>query len=150
MDMSSIKKLSSGQLMLSLVCAVFISSCATNTMSVTEKTAAYDQYIADEKLEQMDRITSFKFDSWSSLGQEHLIISTTFNKPYLIKLRQKCMNLRFAHVIKINNTGSTLNAKFDSISVPGTMGIKCFIKSIHKLDKEQKTALRKIGREEEA
>jgi len=144
MDNKGIRKL-----VLSLFFSALVTSCATSTMTNVEKTAAYNDYIASEKLEQKDRVTSFKFDSWSSLGQEHLIISTSFNKPYLITLKQRCMNLRFANVIRVNNTGSILDAKFDSISIPGTMGIKCFIKSIHKLNKEQKTALRKIGKEQD-
>jgi len=77
-----------------------------------------------------------------------LIISTSFNKPYLIKLKTRCHDLSFAQTIAIHNTGSTLQAKFDSISVPKNTHQKCYIDAIYKLTKEQKEAIRKIGKAE--
>lgn len=128
---------------------MFVSTaCATSAMTQKEKTDAYRQFIVTEKLEPLDKITSFKFDDWSPLGDEHLIISTSVRKMYLITLSQRCSDLRFANAIKIHNTGSSLSAKFDSISVPAVIEIKCYIKSIHRVTKEQKKALQKIGKED--
>ena len=124
-----------------------IIGCATSTMSLTEKTVAYNQFIEVEKLEQMDRIYTFRYDGWSSLGDQHLILSTGVNKSYLITFNHICHDLRFAQTIAIHKTGSSLMAKFDAISVPESMGIKCFIKSIYKLTKEQRKALRVIGKD---
>lgn len=126
----------------------FVIACATNTMSNTEKTEAYDQFIASEKIEEFKSITAFRYDGWGSLGTEHLIISTSFNKPYLIKLRTRCYDLDFAQMIAIHNTGSSLQAKFDSISVPKNNNQKCYIDKIYKITKEQKKALMKIGKKD--
>ena len=128
--------------------STLIAGCATSTMSLTERTEAYNQYIESEKLEKLDKIAAFKFDGWSSLGNEHLIISTSFNKPYLITLRQKCWDLRYTSTIAVHNNGNSLLTKFDSISVPQSNGLKCFIKSIHKISTDQKKALWKIGRKD--
>lgn len=136
------------RLSLVAVLSIWLVGCATTGLTNAERTLAYDQFIVSEKLEELNQITAFRFDSWSSLGQEHLIISTSFNRPYLISLRSNCFDLTTANVIGVNNTGSTLQAKFDSITVPKSMGQVCYIKSIYKLTKEQKNAITKIGSEE--
>lgn len=129
--------------------SVLLAACATQRMSNVERTDAYNKFIETEKLESLRSISAFRFDGWNSLGQEHLIMSTRVNRPYLITLRARCLDLRYATAIIFNNTGSTLQAGFDSISVPGSLNIRCYIKTIHKLTREQKSAITKIGRNEE-
>ncbi|MFT5520255.1 MAG: hypothetical protein ACI9IA_000845 [Enterobacterales bacterium] len=135
------------------ICSVFIlSACASSyTMNNNERTEAYAEYIVTEKLESMDRVRSFRLDGFSSLSDENLIISTGVNRSYLITFRNTCFNLRQANFIKVNNSDSSLQTKFDSISVPQDAGIgtKCFIDKIHKLTVEQKKAMLKIGRKSE-
>ena len=138
------------KLLVILMLTAFASACVTNTMSKTEKTAAYNQYIESEKLEEIKSIAVFKFDGWSSLGAEHLIISTSVNKPYLIKLKNRCYDLDFAQTIVIHNIGSSLQAKFDSISVPKNIPQKCYIEKIYKISKEQRKALVKIGKKDKS
>jgi len=128
-----------------LIISAWIVGCASTGMKQSERTDAYNAYITTEKLEPLKRITAFRFDSWSSLGQSHLIIKTTFNKPYLITLKTRCYDLRMAQVIGIDNTGSTLQAGFDSIVVDRNHPQKCYIDSIYKITKEQKQALLNIG-----
>ena len=136
------------RLSLVLVLIAWLAGCATTGMTHAERTDAYNQFIISEKLEELKSITAFRFDGWGSLGQEHLIISTSFNKPYLIKLRSRCFDLKTAMVIGIDNTGSSLQAGFDAIIVPKTSKQKCYIKSIYKLTKEQQKAILKIGRKD--
>ncbi|PCJ51152.1 MAG: hypothetical protein COA74_01460 [Gammaproteobacteria bacterium] len=149
-------KINTKRLSLVLISSLLMASCASSiTMSSDEKTKAYANYAVDKNLESMQKITSFRFDGFSSLSDENIIIRTTFNRPYLITLRDRCVNLSFANVIKVNNTGSSLHVNFDSISVPENMNMnmnmspKCFIKEIHKLTKEQQKEILKIGRETE-
>lgn len=129
---------------LAVLVALLISSCTTYRLSDSERTEAYVNYIDSENLEKVDRVIAFKFYNWSSLGQQHLIISTHVNKAYLITLRHLCYDLRFAQTIKINSTGSVLDSRFDSITVPQTQGLKCYIKSIHKLNSDQRDVITKI------
>jgi len=128
-----------------ILITVWLAGCASTGMTLNERTDAYNAFITSEKLEPLSRITAFRFDSWTSLGQRHLIIKTRFNKPYLITLKTRCYDLRMAHVIGIDNTGSTLQAGFDAIVVPDNNGQKCYIDSIYKITKEQKKALLNIG-----
>jgi hypothetical protein len=120
---------------------LLLSGCATNRMSRAELEQAYDQFIITEKLEATETITAFRFDGWSELGQKHLIIDTGVNRSYLVKLRNTCFNLETTMAIKINNMGSQLRAKFDSISVPDELSGRCFIDSMYRITKEQKKAL---------
>ena len=133
-------------LILTLLASMLIAGCATNaTMTDDERTIAYEQFIVTEKLESIKRITSFRFYSWTPLGDQHLIISSRMNRPHLITLQRRCFDLSFNHAIIVHSDGSTLSAKFDSVSVLEPIPIKCFIKSIYPLNKEQAKAIKKIG-----
>ena len=145
MNILSIKRIT-----LYITLAIISVSCTTYTMTKEERTQAYAEYIKAENLESIKKITAFRFDGWSPLEGKHLIISTTFNKPYLITLKSRCPELRYANAIQIHNTGSILQTKLDSISVPGEMGIRCYIETIHVLDREQKKYIQNIGREEKS
>ncbi len=126
--------------------SLMIAACATPaTMTQDERTDAYIEFIKSNKLESIQRITSFDFYSWTALGDEHLIINTRFNRPYLITLQRSCFDLSFANTIVIHRNGSSLHTKFDAISVMEPISVKCFIKLIHPLSKEQAKAIKKIG-----
>ena len=128
-----------------IVVSSWIIGCASTGMKPEERTDAYNAYIVSEKLEPLKHITAFKFDSLSSLGQNHLIIKTAFNKPYLITLKTRCYDLPMAMNIGIANTGSTLHAGFDAIMVNRNIPQKCYIESIYKITKKQKQAIQDIG-----
>ncbi len=106
----------------------------------------YEKYVTEKKLASVKKITTFRFHSWSSLNQEFLIISASFNKPYLIQLKSRCFNLNFAHNIKVNHQRSTLNAKFDSITVPDHPQIPCHIESIYPLTREQAKEIKTLDK----
>jgi len=129
---------------------LFLSSCS-NLEKVTEKKIPiYDNYIAENKLEAIDKITPFRYHGWRSLDYEHLIISTALSRPYLIKLGAYCSELRFANTIAIHNTGSILQTKFDSIQVAKLDSTrahleKCYIKSIYEITREQADEISQLG-----
>ena len=118
-----------------IIVSLTISSCAT--LDHNKKESIYAKYIAEKKLESQKRITSFQFHGWRSLDNEYLILSTSFNKPYLIDLTGYCNDLRFTQTIAVHNSGSTLHAKFDSISVPNDHSMKCRIDAIYRITKKQ-------------
>jgi hypothetical protein len=120
-----------------LFIVVILSSCASYGLTDAERTVLYQNYISENKLEELKSITTFRFDGWRELGKEHLIIFTSFKKPYLITLKSRCIDLRFSHTIGINKTSNSLRAKFDSIFVTSFPEQKCFIKTIHRLTREQ-------------
>lgn len=121
---------------------VLLSGCATNGMSRLEREQAYDEFIVTEKLESLNRITAFRYSGWTDLRSDrHLILNVGVNRYYLLALRNSCFDLDHSLTIKVNNTGSSLQARFDSISVAGNRHQKCFIDRIYKITKEQRKAL---------
>lgn len=128
--------------------AVVLSACATNkfNMNKEERAAAYDQYTQSHNLESVDRIRSFRLSGWSSLGDQHLIVNASPSRPYLVKLRNKCINLDFNQTIKFNSTNGMLQTKFDYVTVLDDIGDHCYIETIHEITKEQKKELIAIGR----
>ena len=132
---------------LASIFSLLLFACATDTSTMTEaeRGIAYEQFKEVNKLVSINRITSFDFYSWTALGDQHMIINSRFNKPYLITLQRNCFDLSFANTIIIHRNGSSLHVKSDAISVMEPISVKCFIKSIHPLTNEQDNAIRKIG-----
>ncbi|MGB0495384.1 MAG: DUF6491 family protein [Kangiellaceae bacterium] len=122
---------------LNLLIIISVAASGCSSLKPNKKESIYSQYIKEKKLEPQKRITSFRFHGWRSLDNEHLILNTTFSKPYLIDLAGVCFDLSFSHSIAIHNTGSSLQAKFDSISVPDNHEFKCRIESIYKITRDQ-------------
>ena len=132
-----------------IICLLILAGCATNRMSLSERSEAYDNYIVENKLEKLDRITTFRFEGWADLSDQHLIVSTSFNRIYLLTLKNTCFDLYSSSAIKINQTGSVLQAKFDSVSIPGKFEMRCFIDGIYKITRDQRKEILAIGREKE-
>ena len=128
---------------------VLLSGCATNGMTRAEREQAYDVFITNEKLESVSKITAFRFSGWNDLSDRHLILNVSVNRYYLVTLRSNCYGLDHSINIRVNNTGSILQAKFDSISVPSDYNLKCYIDSIHKISKEQRKALNSLHKQDD-
>jgi len=137
-----------------LITTLLIASCTNLEKSSEKKKSIYQTYIEEKKLEPLDKIHSFRFYGWRSLDNENLILSTSHNKPYLVQLKSYCSELRFAHTILINSSGSTLHAKFDSIQIAKLDSMnqhreKCFIKALYKISKEQADEIGALGKKKE-
>ncbi len=134
-------------LTLALASVLTIACSSNDTMTTEEKTAAYNDFISKEKLTQVDLIRSFNLRGWSSLGEQHMIITASANRPYLITLKHDCYDLDFSQTIKVHSHNRMLRANFDYITmVPDPIKKKCFIDTIHELTKAQKQMLKEIGK----
>lgn len=134
------------KLMLLLATTLFIFGCANKSaLTKQERDDAYDAFIVENKLERTDKISAFRFDQWTALGRKHLILYRNFNSPFLVTLQRNCFDLDHSFQLAVEHSGGTLNAKFDYVVVPDTIPVRCYIKSIHKITKEQKKQLLAIG-----
>jgi len=138
--------------LLPIITVLFMLGCTASDKSSTPKKSIYQNYIETNKLESLDKISSFRFHGWRSLDNKTLIISTRINKPYLVQLKNYCSELRFAHTILVNSSGSTLTTKFDSIQVlnsgtPKHHREKCYIKNLYKLTKEQADEISSLNKQ---
>ena len=65
----------------------------------------------------------------------------------LIKIKGYCPDLSFSQAILINQSmSSILTTNFDSISMLRTPQLKCYIKTIHQVSKEQLKEIMAIGK----
>jgi hypothetical protein len=122
--------------------------CNTTGENKTKRVQIYQDYIKSNQLVAIDKIVNFRFNNWKSLDDQHLILSATLKRQYLITLKHFCNDLRSAVSIGLNQSmNSRLDAKFDSIIVPGDFKQECRISTIHQLDKNQEKEVLTLRRE---
>jgi len=120
---------------------------STEGMTSKDKNVAYQNYIESQKLESIDRIRAFRFHGWQSLTNDFLIISSSVKRKYLIEVSSYCGDLSFANAINIHrSSGSSLQAKFDSISTTEEPRLKCRIDAIYPINKAQAKEIHLIGK----
>ena len=126
---------------------LFLAACASSTMSSAEKKAAYQEYIKTQQLVSVKKITAFNFSGWQSLTDNYLIVRSSQNKRYLLQLNGYCNDLNYEHTILINQSvSSMLSTTFDSIATTTNPQLKCFIKNIYPITKQQAKELQAIGK----
>ena len=124
------------KLVLACFAIALLSACASDVTKFDNN--LYPKYIVDKQLESVEKINSFRFSGWKVLNEQYLILKVSQNRRFLLELQNKCFELKFAHRILINKgSSSVLHSKFDSVSIPGELHQKCFIRTIYKVDKEQ-------------
>ena len=132
--------------------AALLTGCSTApSMSFQEKNSAYVAYIETNELESLDKIRTFRLHGWQSLTNDYLIVTVSPNKKYLLAVNRFCPDLTYAQALIFHRAiSSTLSTKFDSISVYDSsnrnLQIKCHIKTIHKITKDQAKEISAIGK----
>ena len=85
--------------------------------------------------EQVDSILMLtRPHSWSVVDDQTVVVWATPFDPYLIKLKFKSYDLKFAQVIGLTQFGSRVYAKFDAVRVDG---FRYPIDSIYKMSREE-------------
>jgi hypothetical protein len=57
------------------------------------------------------------YDSWQPIGTNELVVWTSINQAYLIKVAPPCDNLQFANRVGLTSTQGTVYTRFDSVKV---------------------------------
>ena len=123
-----------------------LGACTQYNMTRAERTIAYHEFIESEKLESKKRVSSFRMDGWTSLGDEHLIVRHRVSDYYLLTLTRTCYDLEHANGIVFDNTDQSLEPRFDWIATAEFPLRRCYIETIHKLTKDQRKAMFEIGK----
>lgn len=135
-------------LLSSAVFALLMGCSSTQTLSKTEKNLAYGEFLGEQNISSLSKITSFKFTGWKSLTDDYVIMTAMRNKDYLVQFKSACVGLRFTNAIKLNQSNrSTFDKHGDSISAVGDSALSsnCYIESIHPLTEEQSKQIVAIG-----
>ncbi len=126
------------KILIVVLAVILMTACQTNKSNRPD----YQAFIKAEELVQKNRIQRFRFQGWQPLDDRHLILKSSQRKSYLVKLMSACTELPYAQGLQLKQDfASTLNAKFDSIIVPGQMNQECTIHSLYEMNQEQTTAL---------
>jgi hypothetical protein len=130
---------------------IFLTGCSLNKgLSAEEKNAAFQNYLTMNNLEDVEKVTTFKFRGWHSLTNEYLMLSSSHKRQYLIELSGFCSEISWAHALIINRSmGSSLHARFDSFSTPEEPRLKCMIKSIYPITEKQEDEIKKLAKPDE-
>lgn len=123
-----------------LVFTVVLSGCAGN--KAKDARVNYKNFIAQEELETINRITQFRMTHWQSLDDRFFILNASRNRNYLIEVMGFCPDLRYGHTLRLDQSmSSSLQSKFDSVIVDSDPNQKCTIKNMYRLNKNQKDLL---------
>jgi hypothetical protein len=126
MSRSIIRKLAALSVAAGLTAASGASFAAVDTNAREAETPAF---------EQVDSITMLRPPhSWSAIDDDTVIVWATPFDPYLVELKFKSHDLKWAHAIGITQFGSRVYAKFDAVKVAG---FRYPIDSIYRISREE-------------
>ena len=72
-----------------------------------------------------------RYDSWQPIGTNELVVWTTPNQAYLIKVAPPCNTLQFVDRIGLTSTGNTVSSRFDFVKADRW---RCPIQEIRPID----------------
>ncbi len=134
------------RILMVMVVVLGLAACQSNRNPRVD----FQAFVKTEKLIKNNRVQRFRFQGWQPLNDRYLILRSSQRTSYLVKLMSSCTELPYANEIKLKQEFSTiLNAKFDSIIVPGQLGQRCNIHSMYEMNKKQKAALLEFADTEE-
>jgi len=96
----------------------------------------YTDYVGEPvKSFYMDR-----FDGWTPVSKDQLVVWTGINEAYLLTVTGYCPDLKFVNTVAVTSTANTVD-KFEKVLVGKD---QCFIKEIRPVDTKQMKADRKV------
>ena len=97
------------------------------------------EYTVAPTLEAVDHIPALaRIHGWHAVDRDSLIVWATPFSPYLVRIDQPSMDLKFANVIGLSEFAGSIHAKFDSVYVDGW---KYRITDIYKLSRDDARTL---------
>jgi hypothetical protein len=135
--------------LLSLLALTMLSACASiprhEDGDFTGQQKAIDRYTPylGERVSQFNMYT--RFDSWTPVDNDHVVVHTNVNEAYLLTLAPGCFDLPFANSIGVTSKfPHTVQSGFDSIRVGRQ---SCRISDIQPLNYKQMRADLKAEKE---
>jgi hypothetical protein len=114
-----------------LAISLTLVSCASVAQRAVKDQEERDRYVryAGAPIEQFTYLG--RFDSWNALSRSELVVFTTINDAYLLKVWQPCIGLPFVNRVGVTSTSGTVNRGLDSVLVDGQ---RCPIEEIRPVD----------------
>jgi hypothetical protein len=107
-----------------------MAACVTGSKSVAPTTETFMNYAGPP----IDRFTYLgRYDGFRVLGGNDLVIWTTINDAYLIRVLSPCPMLAFANRVELTSTAHTVTRNFDFVIVDRDP-VRCHIDTIRHVD----------------
>jgi hypothetical protein len=87
-----------------------------------------------------------RYDGWEALGPDELVVFTSVNNAFLLKVSPPCNDLRGALHVGLTSTGGSVYARLDSVT---TRSWRCRISQIRKLDYRRMQADLRAARQQQ-
>jgi Family of unknown function (DUF6491) len=114
-----------------IACALTLVACSAVSQRAAKDQAERDRYVSYASA-PIDQFTYLgRFDSWHALSRNELVVFTTINDAYLLRVWQPCIGLQFATRVGVSSTGGTVHRGLDSVLVDGQ---RCPIDEIRPVD----------------
>lgn len=138
---------------LTIASLVLVTACSSNAGKNEElRNTAIRDYIAANSIEDVKKVTAFRYSGWSDLTNDFLIVSSSPRKRYLVEMTGGCFDLKWANTIILKRSeSSALQVKFDTVSTADSPQITCRIDRIYPITGEQEDeiiALKDLTNEE--
>jgi hypothetical protein len=121
----------------SLLALALLAACSNNPRreESNEVLSRYSPYVG-EPVSQFNMYT--RFDSWTEVDRQHVLIHTNVNETYLLAVDPTCTELPFATTIALTSRfPNTVSSGFDSVRVGRE---KCRITEIRPVNYKQMKA----------
>lgn len=117
-------------------------AAATNS-GVDGETEARQDALTFADFEQVDEMSALTSPhSFRAIDDDSVLVWRTRSDPYLIELRRRSPDLKFARSIGVTSTAGRTHARFDDVRIDG---LRYPIESIYKLTREQAERLSDAG-----
>lgn len=117
-------------------------AAATNS-GVDGETEARQDALTFADFEQVDEMAALTSPhSFRAIDDDSVLVWRTRSDPYLIELRRRSPDLKFARSIGVTSTAGRTLARFDDVRIDG---LRYPIESIYKLTREQAERLGDAG-----
>jgi len=127
-------------LVATVLAAATMAGCASTLAKLNGPQLDYSDYAG----EPVKSFYMHKFDGWSPVSEDQLVVWSGINQAYLIRVTGYCPDLQFANAIAVTSTANTVD-KFEKVIVGRD---RCFINEIRPLDTKQMKADRKLLNEQ--
>ncbi len=122
------------------IAGLLLGGCASTLAHINAPKLDYREY-AGEPVKSFDL---YRFDGWSAVSKDQLVVWSGFDKAYLIKVTGYCPDLQYATAIGVTSTANQVD-KFEKVIVGRD---KCLINEIRPVDTKQMKADRKLLNEQ--
>ena len=127
-------------LVATVLAAATMAGCASTLAKLNGPQLDYSDYAG----EPVKSFYMHKFDGWSPVSKDQLVVWSGINQAYLIRVTGYCPDLQFANAIAVTSTANTVD-KFEKVIVGRD---RCLINEIRPLDTKQMKADRKLLNEQ--